>query len=433
MQLFKFIVVTKEGKTQIGYMEAEQSDNVRAHFAQLEVRSILSITAARIENVALMLEKRKLFSFTAQTADGAKIFGSIEHLSALDAYRELVENYRFTVFYIGEGSFSSPEQLVVFSEETEIVKKRYFALLKNRPSASNENLFSTAHSLLDREVRESSKELHSQIKDLAVDPRFQADIQNIAATLDTIIQKNDTSLTQYYHAFAYILKELSIIEEALDETPLKAQLKTVLGDVVHLLKKIEKAELEHSKRKDGGKLVDAYISTQTISTEAKDTLKTNVAKFFQQPSDTQFGTLRNSYNEYQEKKSRVKTLESALLEQVEKNEAALEDKGSDITFGHVLLTEVPKITLLLVIFYLGIAVLGEGILKMEPSLNLTQTGFKQAAAALVLHPLFLKILLYLLFFHGVLQISQQLHVGKKTLFPLLILFFLLGGAIISIV
>ncbi|MFN7160948.1 MAG: hypothetical protein ACK4NC_05085 [Candidatus Gracilibacteria bacterium] len=438
MQLFKYILLDQSGKTRIGYIEGESKDSIAKKFQTTGVKQILSIDTFTLANVNL-LDRRKFFSFSAVRQDDTKMEGTIEHLTDLDAYKELVEEHRLTVSILVEGNRELQPLRMQFEAMTDKIKDKYDSLKKSQDLKSQTKKFFSEKkvtidesaqiaNLLDRDFKDLLRNIQETTKPLLLDKNYQEDIESVHTTIAVLLGRPNTTVDQKYDFLAYLLRELSFIEDTIDNAFSRDKIKKVLVPTVQLLKKIEQIKvrlnpepvkpvvIEEPKPQQNMIFGNFNQGQRELETMGKN-LASQTKKTAAAPSADNFEELKTSFVRYQEKKEQVKAIE-ADIEKLKREEIAHSDiyPPLHVSSEHAILQELPNMTEWLCMFYLLVAVSGEQFFLNNKPFILGTLDIASLFAAIGTQAFNLKIILSFLLFHTVLLIWKAHPKNRRLLF-----------------
>lgn len=427
MQLFKYILIDRQGKTRIGYMEGEDQNGLAARFAQAGAQKILSISTFQLANINL-LDKRKIFSFAG--ARGQMLLeGSIEHLSDLDAYKELIEEYQIIPSVVVEGARELAPMRVAYEDMTRQLALRYQSIKKGKDIKEKTKEFFAptakkspeqgAASIIDKDFKTLLATIKRGTENLLLDKTYADDIESIHTTIRVLLDRAATTHEQKYDFLSYILRELSFVEDTMDDSRLREDIKKLLTKCVHLLQKLETIKIQNTTKesKNPAPKVEQNI---IFGTDAKNTTKTTSAPIKEnQPVEL------SAFKKYQDKKELVKSLNNEI-EQLRSREDKTEDNIQPLNFSseNLLLREVPKLTEILVLFYLLIVVAGESLLINKISLTLFSFNLTTLIGSVILSHSSLKLIFVFILFHAFLSYWKEYQTHKKSIFTAFSIFFI---------
>lgn len=442
MQLFKYILLDQSGKTRIGYIEGDNKESIAKKFQLSGVKQILSIDTFTLANVNL-LDRRKFFSFSATRGDGTKMEGTIEHLTELDAYKELVEEYKLEVQILVEGNRELEPLRIQFEAMTDKIKEKYAALKKSQDLKSQTQKFFSEKSVTQDETTQITsildkdfKDLLSRIKEtttpLLLDKNYQEDIESVHTTIAVLLGRPNTTIDQKYDFLAYLLRELSFIEDTIDNAYSRDKIKKVLAPTVQLLKKIEQIKNRLEPKQEAVKKEDtqspknnyifgSFTEEHKALEGMSDDLVMQTKKTVLQPNTESIEELKTSFIKYQEKKEQVKAIE-ATIESLKREENAQSDIYTPlhVSSEYALLQELPHMTEWLCMFYLLVALSGELFFLADKPLLLGSRDISGLFAAIGTQSFNLKIILSFLLFHTVFLFWKSHPKNRKLLLSLFV-------------
>lgn len=439
MQLFQYILLDQLGKTRIGYIEGENKDLIAKKFQSTGVKQILSIDTFTLANVNL-LDRRKFFSFSATNSEGRKIEGTIEHLTELDAYKELVDKYNLSVQVLVEGNRDIEPLRQQFEAMTDKIKEKYEALKKSQNLKSQTQKFfnekkvtqdETAQigNLLDKEFKDLLRTIQDTTKPLLLDKNYKEDIESVHTTIAVLLSRPNTTIDQKYDFLAYLLRDLSFIEDTIDNVFSRDKIKKVLAPTVQLLKKIEQIKarlapapvkpIEQSPPRNliFGDLTQEKDTSETPNKAPDSKVKNFTPKVIEESPEE----LKTSFVRYQEKKEEVKAIENDI-EQLKREENAHAElyPPLHVSSEYALLQELPNMTEWLCMFYILVAASGELFFLTEKSLRLGSLDLATLFASIGTQSFNLKIIFSFFVFHTIFLIWKAHPKNRRLLFILLL-------------
>lgn len=180
-----------------------------------------------------------MYPFEGKKA-GETARGTVEGETIISALEQLVQYFDGQLTFIAERPPKHDEDKRLFAVQT-------MALLSTiapkppkiaEPEPKPRDGVAT---VLDRQFVQLLDQIVGQTKELLKERQFAEDIREMHSTIFTLEKQQDITLKEKYDALSYILRELSYVEDGLDPSPLKKDLRNQIDAVVATLKKVEKS------------------------------------------------------------------------------------------------------------------------------------------------------------------------------------------------
>lgn len=429
MQLFKYILIDKESKTRIGYIEGESTEQLSERFLRSQVQNILSIEPFSPGSVKL-LDKRKIFTFQGHR-EQVVLEGTIEQLSELDAYKELLEEHTITPSIVVEGVRNISTLQESFETMTLELAKRYARLQREKQIQEGAKAFfkkdlapqepekkaipvetaTPTSTLLDREFHDILTSIREQTQEVRLERTYEEDIESIHTTIGVLLTKKSTTTKQKYDFLSYILRELAFIEDTMEDSNVRKKIKKLLQSCAKLLQRLQTIQAKQEVPK-------ATKETSSHSFTPKEV-----------PKEIQEDPALQAFKKYQDKKELVKSF-LPDIEALKTHEVhGLEKATIDISSPNVILKELPVLSALLISLYMLFMLIGEGLLMGKKDIFL-MISITDLFGSLFLSPISLKFILILIIFHLMLLSMQRKIFGSYSYIISFFSFLLISGSTI---
>jgi len=399
MPLYKYHLIDKEGKVRIGYMEGASASNVEELLKRSGIMKLTGMKEVHLEDS--FVQGRRLFHFIAKQ-DATTSNGTIEQVNATEAFKELERDYKVVVEYILDKPIENTDEALVFTKKIRDELASYAKTHQDETSA--------AKSVVDSMFNEILTLVEGKTEELSKDKEFAEDVKDLHETITIIRRKEITTTDDKFQTLRFMLRSLSFIEDSLDPSPLKSEIRGIIDKVVELLKKLENY---HSNSAFGmSKEVEhTDFDNPLLSKEENEAAKKYLAK-------------KKVVKEFQEELASLHTKEE---------EGSFDLPPQDISLRTVLLKEIPALLDWLILFFMFLVLFSQ-ILALTT--NNIVIGSLQVSAMLQTFAgstLYIKTVLFLIMFYTFVQTARTFAGKSLVVLGSLFSFFILTYVLIYLI
>lgn len=361
MSYFFYHVVDNTSKIRMGYLEATDADAVRALFQKASVTSIEDIV--ELEKPTFYGERILIYFEGAM--DNKLWRGTIEATSEQHALETLQK--KLSPLIVRALSTKNLDQIPdlkdIYQQTSALFEEQKAAesevqvpvIVEHVPEKEQDGTQST---IIDFKYKELLLFVASKLTEIGRDPAYVSIVAEIASVVFMQKEKSSTTLEEKYETLHALMREIALIEDELDPTPLKSDLREAIEKMVPFLQQIEKLQL--------------HISTQKEILETKE----------EAPRE----------NMYDRKRKEVQRLHKEL-ETLQQSTPQTEEMV-DISVRSVFIAELPKLLKWICIAGIGVKILSDlAYFTVFQKVTATPSALQAFVTTLSTHTFFTKALI----------------------------------------
>lgn len=236
--MFHYFIQDQTGHLRIGYIASASQDAATQMLDQAKIKQLIGLT--KVPEDAVPKGARYMYPF-AGLWNGSHMEGTVEGETVLSALEHLNEIFDGAIEYIAERAPVTPEERKRFAAQTTgILSKLAPSATPQVAEISSSETASAVATVLDRQFEEMLDAVQEGTKQLLHERQFAEEVREMHRVLFSAEQQG-VDLKGKYDTLSYTLRELSYIEDGLDPSPVKKDMRALVDKVVGLLKKVEKS------------------------------------------------------------------------------------------------------------------------------------------------------------------------------------------------
>lgn len=266
--MFHYFLLDQTGILRIGYLQSPDKATARKTLEQAKIRELLGLM--ELPQEAVPMGARYMYPFEGSRQNKA-VRGTVEGETVLSALQHLQQIFDGEIDYISERSPSTDQERALFTAQTKAILASLAPVKPTKAAAlpdiaSNPSAVAT---VLDRQFSDLLQNIRLRTQELLRERQFAEEVQEMHKTIFSLEQQHD-SLKDKYDALSYLLREISYIEDGLDPSPLKKDMRVLIDKVVDLLKKVEKSMVRTAFHMDNTRVEEQPESIEDVMNEEQE-------------------------------------------------------------------------------------------------------------------------------------------------------------------
>lgn len=387
--MFQYVLTDQAGFLRIGYLKAESRTEAESQLTRAGISHLESLTV--LETGKEPQGARYMYPFEGKQGD-TTLRGTVEGETMISALEVLTLAFTGTIVFIAERPPRHEEDKRLFAVQT-------MALLSSmapKPqsiSAPEGKPRDGVATVLDRQFLQLLDQIVTQTKELLKERQYAEEVQEMHRFIFTLEQQADITLKEKYDALSSILRELSYIEDGLDPSPLKKDLRVQIDAVVATLKKVEKSMVRTAFHMDNLRIHQEGEGSAVIVASVTP----------QEQALSRYASRRRLVREILQEMQRQ--ARSSATEEGHPSEEHSTHAHESEPLGHLLRQEFPMILEWFVGFSLTIIILGQMVSAMDPAPTLAGFPLAEYLRPFAWQPIFLKTTLLALVLLAALRVQ----------------------------
>lgn len=257
--IFHYFLQDQAGFLRVGYIASESRDAATDLLQKAHIRELMGLT--EMPQDAVPSGARYMYPFEG-TWRGNGVRGTVEGETIISALDHLHTIFDGNIAYVAERPPVSPEERTLLVKQTAALISTLSPVQK-----APEELPNAVATVLDKQFFGVLDDIMKKTRELLRERQFAEEVQEMHRTIFALEQQHEVSLKDKYDALSYVLRELSYIEDGLDPSPLKRDLRQRVDTVVELLKKVEKSMVRTAFHMDNARIHQDAGDTGTLAEE----------------------------------------------------------------------------------------------------------------------------------------------------------------------